>query len=214
MSAVVSEAERTSKEGLIADVGADHGKVAVSLAEKGYRVIATDISAVCLDKARRLAESTGVQLRFSVGDGLTAVSGCDVETVVICGMGGMEIVSILKNAEKLYCRYILSPQKDVRAVRETLFRLGLAVLADYTVESASKFYDVIVAENGPVVHEPSETELEFGFVHTHTRAFIKRTEAEITSLTRAGDGAGGAGKAVIGKKIQKLREVLEYAQSI
>lgn len=52
-------------------VGDGEGRNSVFLAERGLEVSAMDISDVAVAKARRLAESRGVSVRFSVGDLLT-----------------------------------------------------------------------------------------------------------------------------------------------
>ena len=55
------------------DLGAGEGRNAIWLAGRGWDVTAVDFSAVALDKARRLAEAAGVDIRLLCADATQAV---------------------------------------------------------------------------------------------------------------------------------------------
>ena len=136
------------KEGeTLCDVGTDHGKlpVAALLSGKAKSAVAVDISASSLAKARLLAEKENVPLRCIVGDGLTPLSKGEADVVVIAGMGGMEIVKILKNAPCVFPRYILLPHRDAALVREYLKEKNARITRDIAVKEGKHFYFVIEA---------------------------------------------------------------------
>ena len=73
----------------LADIGCDHGLIAVSALEQGLveRVIATDISASSLAKARALAaQRNAAAIEFRVGDGMRVLADGEADVVVIAGM--------------------------------------------------------------------------------------------------------------------------------
>ena len=88
-----------------ADIGSDHGKLAVALLQTNAckRVIATDISAPCLAKARKAARAYKLEDRMEmrVGNGLLALSENEVEVAIIAGMGGELIAQILEEGKEV-----------------------------------------------------------------------------------------------------------------
>lgn len=75
---------------LAADIGCDHGKLAVYLARTGTarHVVAVDIRPAPLARAQVLVEkhgcSAGVECRL--GDGLCALKPCEADDIVIAGI--------------------------------------------------------------------------------------------------------------------------------
>ena len=147
----------------VADVGTDHGKLSLELLarEIARHVIATDVSAPSLDKARRLIGKSEYAQRaeFRLGDGLSVINADEVDAIVISGMGGMEIKKIVENGPR-FDNYVLSPQRDMRAVREAMSNLGYAPRFETVVREGKKFYFIMTFAVGSC--NLSENELEFG----------------------------------------------------
>ncbi|MDE6401291.1 MAG: class I SAM-dependent methyltransferase [Clostridiales bacterium] len=144
---------------IIADVGCDHAKVAAYCAENGIaqKVIASDISEKCLQKAR--ARLSGVSnAEFVCCDGIAY--SCD--EAVIAGMGGLLISEILKSAVSLPKTVIVSPHRDEDSVRRTLLELGYGITDDIPVMERGKYYSVIRARIGAKREEASELQILFG----------------------------------------------------
>ena len=97
-----------------ADVGCDHGYVAKQMLESGKckKVIISDVSKKCLDKAIALLSNEIEEGRAEavVSDGFEKVKECDL--ALIAGMGGEEIVGILKRAKTLPLKLVLQPMKN------------------------------------------------------------------------------------------------------
>ena len=89
--------------GLI-DVGTDHGYLPAALAVNGYsgRLFASDINAMPLEKARETARRCAMvdRITFLLSDGLDACPPEEIDTIVMAGMGGELICTILDRAEK------------------------------------------------------------------------------------------------------------------
>ena len=145
---------------VFADVGCDHGHVCEFVLKNNLakKVIASDISSKSLNKAKKLLSNYGEKVSYIISDGFNAFKEFPNQ-VVIAGMGGEEICSILKNNAKKIDRLILSPQKNQIKVRKLLLELGYKIVSDYTI-CDKKYYDIIVAEQGEDFY--SDIELEFG----------------------------------------------------
>lgn len=132
----------------VADVGCDHGKVGLGLLkeEKCEKVIFTDISRPSLEKAKKAAVKAGVKDKctFLCGDGLNGVPNCD--TVIIAGMGGLEIIAILEKADFVPKKLVLQPMRNVVELRDYL-QTSYKICRDYCFKD-KKFYFLISAQPG------------------------------------------------------------------
>lgn len=150
-------ADEIGKADTVADIGTDHGKLALYALRKGIckKVIAVDISENSLQKARVQAENSNLSenIEFICGDGLLPLKEIP-DVIVIAGMGGNEIVKILSD-RFLPARYILMPHQDAHILRSFMREKGLRVIKDYVVEDG-KFYTLIVCEAGENDYTDSE----------------------------------------------------------
>lgn len=150
----------------LADIGCDHGKVTVCALIEGraQQAIACDISQKSLDKAVKLAKTYGLNnVQFRCADGLKQIADNEVDCVVIAGMGGKEIMSILTDIPQGIKRFVLVAHKNTIELREFLSSKNLYIDKDFVVEQGGKFYNIIVAisDSGKVC-ELSEEELYLG----------------------------------------------------
>lgn len=150
----------------VADIGCDHGKLAVWLVQSGRarRVICGDISAPSLDKARRLAASEGLSGRIStrVGSGLSILTADEANVAVIAGMGGELIVAILEaDCGKAPDTLVLSCHTSAGILREWLADNGYVFDDETLVEEKRHFYPVMRLKRGQS-HKLSAAECEFG----------------------------------------------------
>ncbi|MBR6705806.1 MAG: SAM-dependent methyltransferase [Clostridia bacterium] len=150
---------------LAADIGADHGKLALALVSEGKaeKVIVTDISRDSLRKAETLfaAHNASHLAVFVLGDGMTVLPETP-DAVSMCGMGGKTISRILENGiPRIYgAEVILSPHTEIPIVRQTVYRLGYHITSERCVVASGRFYVILSAKPG---HETiSEEEMELG----------------------------------------------------
>ena len=147
---------------VFADIGCDHGYIAKAMLDSGKckKVIVSDISEKCLQKARDLlADYIEKGKAISVvSDGFEKVKGADI--ALIAGMGGEEICSILSKEKSLPETLVLQPMKNPEKVRNLLLELKYKFIMDSVFKSSGKFYDLLVLVKGEDFL--TEEEIEFG----------------------------------------------------
>lgn len=133
----------------VADVGTDHGYLPVWLLQTytAQRVFASDIHAGPLDCARHSAAEYSMEnkIRFELCDGLQFTGADTADTVVIAGMGGETIVSILAAAPwtKQGRRLVLQPQSKIAELTDWLQQNDYALAGAKLCLDAGKLYLVL-----------------------------------------------------------------------
>ncbi|SDW13412.1 tRNA (adenine22-N1)-methyltransferase [Marininema mesophilum] len=139
----------------VADIGADHAMLLSYLVSEG-RVesgVAGEVNFGPFKNARDRVRTLGMEERISVrkGDGLEVIAPGEAEVIMIAGMGGALIASILdKGKEELVgvTRLVLQPNNGQRRLRKWLFENGWQLIAEDLIEDAGIIYDILVAESG------------------------------------------------------------------
>ncbi|MCH5153157.1 MAG: SAM-dependent methyltransferase [Clostridiales bacterium] len=177
---------------LLADVGCDHGYVGIEALRlgKAQRVAFTDISQPSLDKARdNCPQEFNSVVSFYCQDGLGAI---EADCVIIAGMGGLEIISILSNAQHLPPQLVLQPMRNQRDVRKYLTQ-KYEIVTDVKFHDG-KFYDVIVAKQCDKPSTLTELELEFGKSNLQAPSddFVNFLQLELKKLNKILEGTSDA----------------------
>ncbi len=149
------------------DVGTDHGMIPVWLVqnERCPHVLATDIQAASLKKAASLIERTGTQERIQLfqTDGLKGISPGAGDTVILAGMGGESMVSILSGAPWLREKgrlLILQPQSKRDVLRQWLIENGYQITGEYLAGERGRIYALLTAQGGmSPAYSPAELHL-------------------------------------------------------
>lgn len=158
-------ADMVSPGGVVADIGCDHGYLAQYLLNTGRAksVIATDISAPSLKKAQILLRPFAGRASVRLGAGLEVLRPGEADTIVIAGMGGHEIVSIVQksSAQAKESALILGPHRDVPLLRAYLLDAGFVLREERLVLERGVWYTFLRAEAGiqSVPYTPLEIEL-------------------------------------------------------
>lgn len=136
----------------VADIGTDHGYLPVKLALSGFHglLFASDINEGPLSAAKRYAEEKGVsdKITFSLSDGLSACEPENIDCIVIAGMGGDLISSIISQAGWTYsCAYhlILQPMTKPEVLRAFLIQNGFQISDERLVKENSRIFTIISA---------------------------------------------------------------------
>lgn len=154
----------------VADIGCDHGKLAVWLARQGApRVIAVDSRPVPLSRAQALAARRGVaeQVDCRLGDGLAPLHPGEAEEIVIAGLSGETIIAILAAAPWVRDRgvhLVLLPSTRAPQLRRWLCRGGFALEEERPVADRGRFYTVLSARWRGEGFEPDEFFCEAGLL--------------------------------------------------
>lgn len=153
---------RLSRCRVFADVGCDHGYCAQYMLENDLcdRAIISDISPKSLSKAGRLlgAYIASGRLEAVCCDGLSGVRGADL--VLIAGMGGEEIVKILKEGY-IPPSFVFQPMKNSEILRSYLLGRGCALDED-DIFMDGKFYFIIKGRSQGGGQDYTPAQLAFG----------------------------------------------------
>ena len=193
----------------LADVGCDHGYCTLYALEKGLcrKAYISDISALSLHKAEKLlsrymAEGKAESVCCA---GLEKIPP-SVGAVIIAGMGGEEILSILREGF-LPPKLLLQPMQNTPKVRAFLLENGYAIERDFTFRDG-KYYDVIYAEKGGAARKYDARSLEFGYDNLHfpSEDFMRKVEEDIAKCRARLDRAGKSVPAVE-ERLRALTEI-------
>ena len=153
--------------GVAADVGSDHGKLIISLFEggvisKGYAIENKKGPYSRLVKA---IEDSGCQEHIipMLSDGISELPS-DVDIVILAGMGGTNIIDILK-AHPLKLRnvrtIIVDAHNAIPEMRKAICKMGYVIADEDIVLDAGKYYEIIKFVAGECAYL-DESDYEFG----------------------------------------------------
>ena len=153
LSPRLAEAVKYIRKGsLVADIGTDHAFLPIFLVKNhvSSKVIATDIVDGPIAIARKNVSEFGCSESITIikSFGLREIGDLFPEDVVIFGLGGETIVSILSECERIRqtgVRLILQPMTKAEVLREWLFKNGFRIENESLVREKSKIYQIMVA---------------------------------------------------------------------
>lgn len=170
MEAVVSMVSPQSFT--VADIGCDHAYVSIALIERNLakHVIAMDVRKGPLEIAAGNVKRADMEdfIELRLGDGLEKLSPGEADTIIIAGMGGLLVKSILEKGfhklayEQKSPTLILQPQSDLREVRIFLYSHAYHIVRETMLIEDGKYYTVLHAEPGEEKVKYSEAEWVYG----------------------------------------------------
>lgn len=136
----------------VADIGCDHGRLAVSLLQQGKAdfAYASDISPASVAKTEALAKKCGMhdKMHITCADGLKAIADKAVDAIIIAGMGGILISEILdagaitaKSAQQI----IMQPMRGDSELRQYLYENRYSIIDERLVFEDKRAYPIICA---------------------------------------------------------------------
>lgn len=144
-----------------ADIGCDHGKLAIYLARRGEnpKIIGADLRPEPLARAAQNLKRAGCegQVELRLGDGLSVLAPGEAQDIILAGMGAQTILQLLEAAP-----WVKDPEVNlvlVPATKHTLLRLWLArkgfqIKRDLPVRAGGRLYAVIQAGYTGQCREP------------------------------------------------------------
>ena len=136
------------------DVGCDHALLDIYLVKRnvGITAIASDIAEGPLEHAKANIEKEGLEEEIEVrlGDGLSTYTD-EVNTVIISGMGGRNIIGIFKNSPKVMKKIdtiIISPNNYQEDVKRFLCKNGFYIDNEEFVKDNKIIYQIIIFKKG------------------------------------------------------------------
>ena len=165
-------------------------------------MLASDVSAPSLEKARRLLAARGLSGRatLAVADGLSAIDRL-VDAVMILGMGAGTILKIVSEGRDKIggAALIVQANVDLPLLRGGLAELGFAVQKEIYCRAAGRHYVTMLARAGRV-EMPDERHLHAG------RMRGRRAERGTIRLSGVAEGRPRAGDALSGGDEHAARE--------
>ena len=177
----------------LTDVGTDHGYLPVALLQQGRiaAAIASDIGAEPLEHARRTAMQYGVDgMDFRLCAGLSGVAPEETDVIVIAGMGGETIISILQDAPWTadgQHRLLLQPMTKAAALRHWLADNGYTFTDEHLVEDKGRVYPILCVKGG-VFRPLTEAEALCGVLLADDPLYAAYLTEHITKLRRSAEG--------------------------
>ncbi|MEZ0536895.1 tRNA (adenine(22)-N(1))-methyltransferase TrmK [Caldicellulosiruptoraceae bacterium PP1] len=164
----------------LGDIGTDHGYIPVQaiLTKKAQKAIATDLNIKPLNKAREYAIKKGVadKIEFRLGNGIEIIEKDECQNMVIAGMGGSLIKDILKDSinKIVNTKLILQPMKDIKELREWLYKNGFSIDYEVVIEDSNKFYIIIIANFKNAFINYSQKDIDIGTFYKYKFGDIEK----------------------------------------
>ncbi|HHX74916.1 MAG TPA: SAM-dependent methyltransferase, partial [Firmicutes bacterium] len=141
---------------VVADIGTDHAYLPIYLLLEQIcdRAIASDMRPAPLGQARETVAAFNCHQRIDLrlGRGLEVLQEDDrVDTVVIAGLGGETIASIIREGRRQLqsvSRIILQPMTEAGQLRLFLAANGFAIVHEALALEGRRLYEIIVAKAG------------------------------------------------------------------
>lgn len=169
--------------GVAADVGSDHGKLIISLFEggvisKGYAIENKKGPYTRLVKA---IEDSGCQDHIfpMFSDGISDLPK-DVDIVILAGMGGINIIDILKahlSKLKNVRTIIVDAHNAIPEMRKAVCKMGYIIADEDIVQDGGKYYEIIKFVAGECAYL-DDADYEFGPVLSKEKSCIFKEKYE------------------------------------
>ena len=202
--------------GGVADVGTDHGYIPISLLQRGFadKIVATDINPGPLESAKCAAAGQGVsdKISFYLCDGLAALDGDGLSTVIIAGMGGETIASILEAApwtKESGRLLILQPMSKSERLRSWLFENVYRVLTEELVEDGAVYELMTVTGGEDTPYEAGELLTGHYSLISGDPLFPARLDALTEKCKRAAEGLSASSDPECKNRLRKINESIE-----
>lgn len=158
-------------KGSVADIGTDHALLPIYLVQSGHpKALASDIKEGPCQRARTNIYEWGLHGKIEVAcaPGLDAAEAFCPDNIVIAGMGGEMIASILAASEypsSAACRLVLQPQSMQDVLRRFLADSGYIITDETVVFDGGKYYQVLSAYYDGVKRTFEKYEYKLGAIN-------------------------------------------------
>ena len=199
----------------VADIGTDHGYLAVELVKSGKAkfVVASDKNTGPYEAAVRTVRENGLAdnvISVRLGDGLKSLRPGEVDTVCIAGMGGALMVEILEGSPDVVetlDTLILQPQSAAPELRRWIYIEDESLVLD-----DGRIYEIIMAKRGRR-KMPEQLMLEIGPVLWQKKPPLLRHHIEAL-LFQERRVAAGMEKSDAAKKSKKYQAVIRHIKEL
>lgn len=200
------------------DVGTDHAKLPVWLIQSGkiQRATASDLRPGPLEAALETARRNRLEgvIQLLCCDGLRTDEPVSADTVIIAGMGGETIASILADNPRNTAgiRLILQPMSSVEELRAYLYAGAYTVLGEHLVREKGKRYLILEAVTcgEPEAFDLADTRI--GKYVQHSPDYPQLLRDERDRLVRELPGCAADRIELHIQAIQKIKKRMEESE--
>ncbi len=206
----------------VADIGSDHAYLPIALCLEGRARggVASDINAGPVERGRKNIEEYGLadKLQSIQSDGLDGIERFCPEDILILGMGGELIASILSRApwtRSEGIRLCLQPMTHPELLRVFLRDNGYSIIDERIVVEGERIYQLISAEYSGRAENYSEAQLLLGRINIErgTPELALLAKKHISMLDKRIEGKQSAGESAE-NEIRLKAELEKYRLSI
>lgn len=182
---------------VFADIGSDHAYLPchVCLMDKSAKAIAGEINEGPFNSAVETVTQFGLTnaIEVRLGNGLQVLNEGEVQQIIIAGMGGSLIKTILDaGIQKLtqVDRIIAQPNIDARNVRKWFNQQNFTITGEAIIEENGHIYEIIAADkqasDNPYKNGQMDKQLLFGpfLLKDKSAVFYKKWNHEYIKLQR------------------------------
>lgn len=211
---------------LFADIGTDHAYLPcyICLHDEKAKAIAGEVNEGPFNSAVETVHLYGLSdsIEVRLGNGLEIVENEEVNQLVIAGMGGALIRSILEEGiSKLNAvnRIVVQPNIDARTIRKWFLVYGFTVTNEAILEENGHIYEIIVADRGenrsPYDASIVDQQLLFGplLMKNRTATFYQKWKHEYEKLQSVIDQMDKA-KVKDTQKINQFEKELKWMKEV
>ena len=204
----------------IADVGTDHAYLPIYLVSKGIAkaAVASDINEGPYLRALTNIRANSLENKISAVHcaGLCGIDAYSPTDIIICGMGGELIASIIDEAKwtkNTSIRLVLQPMTHSEILRDYLLKNGFAII-DERLAKEEKIYEIICAEylgtDMPKIYSEEELLLGRHNIKAGGQAFCELVSRHISTLKKISlaKSAANADHQKEDNLINKLQELI------
>ena len=210
----------------VADIGTDHGYLAVALIKQGKSdfVVAGDLNRGPYEAAKRTVHENAISedvVSVRIGDGLAVLQPGEVDTVCIAGMGGILMNTILEAQPEVteqLTTLVLQPMNGAPELREWLYDHAWHIVDENLVIDDGRIYEIIKAEKG-VRKKPSGIDLLVGpklwkkkppLLRHHIEALLFQQRRILSGMEKSERAKGDRRYGVIKRRVKALEERLKW----
>ncbi len=203
-----------------ADIGTDHAYIPIKLAEDGVceKIIASDIKEGPLEIARQNIKKHGLEdkIETRLGGGLSILNENEADTIIIAGMGGEMIESILKEGEKIAkaaSLLVLQPMNSQCELRKYLINSGYIITGEDIAIEGFKVYNILTARAGK--QNRFKTEIEYHIPeylknHKYFKNLYEKKKREFIKVITGLENSKDTDTEKLEKYKSLLKELNEY----
>ena len=203
--------------GVVADVGSDHGKLIISLFEggvisKGYAI---ENKKGPFSRLVKTINDSGLSENITpmFSDGISELPS-DVDVVILAGMGGFNIVEILKaHPQKLknVKTIIVDAHNAIPELRKQVCKMGYVIADEDIVNDAGKYYEIIKFVAGECAYL-DDPDYEFGPVLRNEKSLVfkEKYQSRIDEIDKllSKEKLSAEKAVVLNQEKERIRKVL------